>query len=121
MRHLLKNSRSFSINTAFFNFNGQTCIQEMKNHYKNLDHKYLIFALYKLEANFEEYKQKCSSSEASLYTNKIRTLIVELDYISLALARYQDCGKGIELLYENMHKTLMNSSVNSSVNSSKHD
>lgn len=111
MKQLSKNSRTFSTNNAFYNFNGKTCIEELKGHYQSLDHKRLIFALYKLEDNFEIYKSKmreCSIYEIPLYANKIKSLLVELDYISLSLAKYQDCGISIDMLYEDMYETTIN-------------
>ena len=101
MKPLYNFSRSFSTKMDMLNKINQR--YEMERRYKSLDHQKLIYSLYSLEHKFK-YISKDK-------TNDIQNIIVELDALTMSLAKFQDCGKSVDTLYENLHEQLIKSSL----------
>lgn len=82
------------------------CASKVDEHYKNLNYNSLLLEIENVKTRFQEIKNTdhCESKDKNI--NKLRYLLVELDYISLALAKYQDSATVTRFLYHEISEKL---------------
>ena len=102
----MKTLRNFSRSLSSNKSTNKDMRYKIEQQYKMSDHENLIFSLYSLEHTFNSLCQKDKMDK-----NKIQNLIIELDAITMTLSRFQDCGKEIDMLYEDMHEMLAKSTT----------